>query len=130
MDEKYSIYSKFNLEQHKKTFVNYLEVIVLEDGTVQYAIPSHQEAGIRLACQKLGVDRKTLNDMCPREYWFDFLNWLSMISGVMFVWNEFVMVNEPTRKQIAILKKMKMSGVYKGTIPLISATKGEKQKNG
>ena len=39
----YDIYCAFDLEKHKQTYVQYLEVVILEDGTVEYAVPSHQE---------------------------------------------------------------------------------------
>lgn len=81
MDEKYSIYSVFDVEQHKKTYVNYLEVIIGEGGKVAYAIPSHQEALIKIACRKLGVTRQELNAMCPKDYCFDFMTWLCTITG-------------------------------------------------
>lgn len=46
----YDIYCAFDLEKHKQTYVQYLEVVILEDGTVEYAVPSHQEKLIALAC--------------------------------------------------------------------------------
>ena len=67
----YDIYCAFDLEKHKQTYVQYLEVVILEDGTVEYAVPSHQEKLIALACQKKGVSRQELNDLCPREYYYD-----------------------------------------------------------
>ncbi|GAB6761703.1 hypothetical protein [Bacillus cereus] len=33
----------FDIETHKKCFVDYLEVVIDEEGTVMYATPSHQE---------------------------------------------------------------------------------------
>lgn len=36
----YDIYCAFDLEKHKQTYVQYLEVVILEDGTVEYAVPS------------------------------------------------------------------------------------------
>lgn len=50
----YDIYCAFDLEKHKQTYVQYLEVVILEDGTVEYAVPSHQEKLIALACMKKG----------------------------------------------------------------------------
>lgn len=34
-----------------------------------------KEKLIALACQKRGVTRQELNDLCPREYYYDFLTW-------------------------------------------------------
>ena len=44
----YDIYCAFDLEKHKQTYVQYLEVVILEDGTVEYAVPSHQEKLIEI----------------------------------------------------------------------------------
>lgn len=123
--EEYSVYSKFDLEKHKARYINYLEVVVLPDGSVEYAVPSHQEKMIDLACRKLKVSRQELSDMCPREYYFDFLLWLSMMSGGMAVWTYRCFCAEPTKAQIATIRRMKIAGVYKGTIPVISRKTGE-----
>ena len=111
----YDVYSDFDLEQHKKHFVNYLEVMIDEQGEVHYAVPSHQEWAIAASCEKLGVSRQELGDMTPREYYFDWMNWLLMQCGCVAVWNEFYMGN-PNRKQMAALRKLKMGGVYKGAL--------------
>lgn len=76
--EKYGVYSEFDLEQHKKHFVHYLEVMIDEEGVVHYAVPSHQELAIARACECLGVNRYELSVMTPKEYYFDWLNWLLM----------------------------------------------------
>ena len=123
--EEYSVYSKFDLEAHKACYINYLEVVVLPDGSVEYAVPSHQEKMIELACRKLMISRRELTDMCPKEYYFDFLAWLSMISGAMVVWTNHCFCAEPTRAQMAAIRRMKIAGVYKGTIPVTSRKKAE-----
>lgn len=55
---EYSIYSDFDMECHKNTFTNYLEVVIGENGKIMYAVPSHQEKLIKLACEKLNVTRE------------------------------------------------------------------------
>lgn len=116
----YDIYCAFDLEKHKQTYVQYLEVVILEDGTVEYAVPSHQEKLIALACQKRGVTRQELNDLCPREYYYDFLTWLCMQANAVAVWNNDCCYGPSiNRKQIGTLRKLKMAGVYGGTIPKI-----------
>lgn len=117
MSEIYSINSKFDVEQHKKTYIDYLEVIIGEDGGIAYAIPSHQESMINVACLKLGVTRQELNAMCPKEYYLDFMTWLCKITGCCAVWNEFVIGYEFSDKQIEALETLKEHGVYKGVIP-------------
>ncbi len=113
--EKYDVYSEFDLEKHKKTYVDYLEVMIGEGGDVHYAVPSHQEYAIWAACQKLGVTRYELCEMTPEEYYFDWLTWLLRQSGMIAVWNDRY-IGEANKKQKNVLKRMKLSGVYKGVI--------------
>lgn len=42
-NEQIVLNGPFDIETHKKTFKNYLEVIILENGRIVYAVPSHQE---------------------------------------------------------------------------------------
>ena len=114
---EYNLYCEFDLEKHKETYVMYLEVLIDPDGKVMYAVPSHQEKAIKIACQKLGVTREELNRMCPREYYFDFMRWLCKISGVMAVWTHDCEYWEPTVKQIGKLRQLKMEGLHTGPIP-------------
>lgn len=69
MNDGYSVYSDFSVEKHKQTFIHYLEVVIDENGKIMYAVPSHQEKMISLACEKLNVTREELNTICPQEYY-------------------------------------------------------------
>lgn len=86
--EKYGIYSEFDIEKHKETFINYLEVIVHEDGEVCYAIPSHQEYLIKLGCELLECDRDTFFNLCPEEYYCDYMRWLCGVTKCVSVWTQ------------------------------------------
>ena len=121
----YSIYHKFDLEKHKKTFVKYLEVVIDAEGEVHYAVPSHQEKAIRMTCKKLGVSRDQLMAMVPRKYWCDMFTWLCMVGELVLVWNGSCEYYEPTVKQIGTLRRLKMGGVYTGPIPHTSGNGGE-----
>lgn len=113
----YGLHSGFDIEMHKATFTNYLEVIIAADGTVMYAVPSHQEKAIALAEKELGMSRKEISDMCPREFYFDYLRWLLSLTGAVAVWNDAVEAPALTRKQEAALRRLKMAGLYRGMIP-------------
>lgn len=115
--EKYDVYSEFDLEQHKKHFVNYLEVMIDENGKVHYAVPSHQEWAIAEACKRLGVTRKQLGDMTPPEFYFDWLNWLLAQCKGVAVWEDFYIAPEVNKRQYAALRRLKLGGVYKGNLP-------------
>lgn len=105
----------FDIEKHKKTFTDYLEVIILEDGTIVYAVPSHQEKLIAIACEKLEITRNQLNDRCPVEYYFDFMNWLCQITNCISLWNER-MEGIPNEEQLKSVKKLIEEKLYYGSI--------------
>lgn len=113
MNTEYSIYSEFDIEKHKETFINYLEVIIHEDGTVHYGIPSHQEYLINLACRQLACSREQLDKLCPREWWGDFLRWLCGITNSVSVWNTHIEYYTLNDKQISTINKLKAAGLLK-----------------
>ena len=105
----------FDLDIHKKTFVNYFEVILREDGTVEYAAPSHQEKLIAIAMEKLKVSRQELYNSCPPEYYFDVIVWLCKITGCVSVW-ETMYMGTCNEAQVHKLKELQNHNLYKGTI--------------
>lgn len=123
LEEEYNLYSKFDIQKHKENYINYLEVLILENGEVEYAVPSHQDKALVLACKKLNKTKKEIEDMCPREYYCDYLTWLLGITGSISVWGTndeyFIVYKTINKKQIATLKKLKKHGLYKGNIPII-----------
>ena len=123
LEEEYNLYSKFDIQKHKENYINYLEVLILENGEVEYAVPSHQDKAVALACKKLNKTKKEIEDMCPREYYCDYLTWLLGITGSISVWGNcsehFIVYKTINKKQIATLKKLKKHGLYKGNVPII-----------
>lgn len=113
MDTMKILNSPFDIEVHKATFVNYLEVVILEDGTIEYATPSHQQKMIALACSRLNLTRDELYSMCPREYYFDVVTWLSQITGAIAVW-DFKYEGIANETQLATLDMLRNEGLYKG----------------
>ena len=111
----------------KARFINYLEVIVDAEGRVMYAVPSHQEKLIDLACQKLGVTREGLYAMTPQEYYWDFMTWLCQITGCIAVWTRGCTGVRVTQKQRATMRRLKMEGLYKGAIPFRNEKGGGKR---
>lgn len=91
---KYDVYSDFDLQKHKETYINYLEVILFPDGHIEYAVPSHQEKLIRICCEKLNVSRETLFEMCPPDYFFDVCTWLCTISGCVSLWTDHYIASD------------------------------------
>lgn len=119
MKTEYDLNSKFDIEQHKKKYVNYLEVIIFPDGHIEYAVPSHQEKLIAVCREKLRVSRDELNDRCPEEYYCDFITWLCNISECVSVWNDFIIKSDcipMTSQQIRSLNQLKEAGLYGGNV--------------
>lgn len=119
----YNLYCDFDIEMHKKTYINYLEVVIRADGTVEYAVPSHQEKLIKISCEKLGISRDELENSCPSEFWCDYLKWLCIQSGCVAVWNYYCQYESITTKQIVALRKLKNEGIYFGKVPELSRKK-------
>ena len=117
VEEGYSVYSEFDFDKHKEKYVNYLEVIIDKDGVVHYAVPSHMEKLIKIACQELGVDRDGLNKMVPRKYYCDMLPWLCMVTGAVSVWTYSIDYHSITEKHYQTLLKLQEMGIYKGLLP-------------
>lgn len=115
---EFDIYCDFDIEKHKETYTNYLEVLILENGTIVYAIPSHQMKAEQICCEKLNINKEELLKLCPPMYYFDYLTWLLNTSGAVAVWNDFYRCgyNGLNRKQKAKLKLLKINGLYKGVI--------------
>jgi len=109
------LHMPFNIQTHKETFKNYLEVIIDEEGVVHYAVPSHQEFLIaHLVKTKYGT-REALNDAVPREYWFDMMTWLCNESGMVSIWNDRYH-GEPNEAQRIAMAQLKEAGIYVGEV--------------
>lgn len=93
VDEYEVLHSKFDIKVHKKTFVNYLEVIMMPDGQIEYAVPSHSEKLISVAMKMKNCSRSKLYDMCPEEYYFDVNTWLCNETGCLAIWDNRVVGN-------------------------------------
>lgn len=119
----YDLYSEFDHVQHKATFTNYLEVVIDEMGKVHYAVPSHQERLVEMACKRTGMTREALSSSCPREYYFNYNVWLGMMAHAVPVWNEGVEADYMNKKQVQALRKLKLCGLYKGNVPLTLPSK-------
>ena len=116
MNVEYTLYSDFNLEMHKKTFINYLEVIIHADGTVKYAIPSHQEYLIKFGASQSNLSREEFQDLCPKEYWCDYLTWLCMQTGCVVVWSCGYKAATVTAEQCSVLNDFIANNIMKNIV--------------
>lgn len=90
----YDLHSEFDIEKHKQTFINYLEVVIFPDGHIEYAVPSHQEKLIEVCQNILDISRDELAKRCPPEYYFDFIVWLCNVSHCVSVWDTYIVCSD------------------------------------
>lgn len=107
------LHSPFDIETHKRTFVQYLEVCLDETGHVHYAVPSHQEWLIQHACNKHNMTREELENSCPRERWADYMLWLTEQTSCIAVWDGGFIGRSNYMQQVT-LTMLKANGVYFG----------------
>lgn len=123
IDRQAILHSPFDMKTHKDNFINYLEVVILEDGTIEYAVPSHYKKLEKICCKKLGLKYDELYNESQGlldhyesiyrsyiNYWND---WLLGISGAIMVWNDRY-VGIANEKQLQRLKELKDYGLYFG----------------
>lgn len=113
----YSIHSEFDIQKHKETYTNYLEVIIHPNGKIEYAIPSHQYKLEMIASSERNVSIKEIRDMCPECYYCDYNIWLCSITGCILVWTNYLQYYKVTRTQSNTLRKLKIAGLYNYQIP-------------
>ena len=112
MNKTYDMYSEFNLEKHLETFVDYFEAIILPDGKIEYAIPSHQEKLIALAMKKRDMSREEYLNSVPEEYYANFLYYLLLDTGCISVWScGYAAAENITEKQKEVLKVLILIGI-------------------
>ena len=110
----YDLYSEFDIQKHQETFKDYLEIIILPTGRIEYAVPSHQEKLIAIAMEKYHCSREKILTMCPPDMYSDFLTWLQHITGCIAVWTEFH-TGKPNRFQRIALQKLQKAGLFTPT---------------
>jgi hypothetical protein len=98
----YGLDSPFDMEMHKRTFINYMEAVILPSGEVQYAVPSHQEKLIAIfLADNNHLTREQLWEIIP--IWVDVIAWLQKYTGCISVWSDFYAGDPTTPEQKATL---------------------------
>lgn len=109
------LHGDFDINTHKETFVDYLEVIITPEGKVLYAIPSHLEKLIEIYMNMRGyTDRQIVYNeiMDSMEAPIDFL---TKNTGCASVWfNGYI--GDANDVQISKLRELRVAGVYRGEI--------------
>ena len=118
MDEQQRVlHSPFNIVTHKKTFVNYLEVVIDDKGEITYAVSSHMERLIEIYMERHNMTREQITNKLiydpPWEYGLDMALYLCDKLNCICVWFEGYK-GKPNQIQLNKLKTLRLSGVYHG----------------
>lgn len=97
----------FNYKTHRENFMDYLEVVILKDGTIEYAVPSHQQKLIDLYCENHGINNSELWNMIPITE--SPVDWIIYNEGIISVWYSFILRPKTiTEEQENALEKLVM----------------------
>lgn len=107
---------QFDIATHLETFTNYLEVIILPDGTVEYAVPSHQQKLEHIIASMYHITPDQINDDMPRRYWTSVIDYYVGLSHCVSVWTRFI-IGIPNTPQHDTLMSLRAAGLYLGEIP-------------
>ena len=121
-NEELLLQSPFNLERHKKIFNNQLKVVILENGKIEYAYPSHRLKITEVIAKKHNITQKQVAALCPPLYRSEYFYWLCVEANAIMVWNKYY-IGDLNAAQLDTLTILKKSGLYKGNIELINFKK-------
>lgn len=110
------LHGDFDMTLHKEIFTDYLEVVIYKDGKIEYAVPSHTNKMAEIYMKQCGLSNiREAMDRIPPEYYGAMIEWFNIQTGAICVWSNGFM-GQANRKQLAVLRKLKMFGIYKGPI--------------
>lgn len=106
---EYNLHSKFNYKKHSETYICYCEVVIMPNGTVHYAVPSHLEFLMNTYCTKHNVTRKELYNYLYHEYTLLPIDFLLEKLHAVCVWYNYY-EGRPNKKQQRVLNKLQDTG--------------------
>lgn len=109
-------YSEFDLSEHIKHYINYCEVCIHSDGSIHYAVPSHQQYLERYQQTKLGLTHEEFLNSVPQEYYFDYLYYLAYQTNCVIVWTQGYFGINMTEEQKDSLTQLVEAGLVRDTI--------------
>lgn len=106
-NKEYDVYSDFNITEHSKNFINYLEIVISSEGKVYYAVPSHTMFLENLIKEQYG-EQKFKEIIEQPDAYYDYATFLCSYTGYCLVWNDFYICGKKglTAEQKAILKQL------------------------
>lgn len=123
--DRYEVLQKpFDVNIHKKVFVNYLELVITEDGIPHYANPSHTEYLYKLACDKLNMTRNEIDQyIISHGLVADFVEWMIDQTNAVLIWFDFYK-GKPNQKQCDTINMLIKEGVMFHEMVSIDNDKG------
>lgn len=113
------LHSAFDIETHKATFIDYLEVVIDEHGTIHYAVPSHQMKVTEIGMKKYNISRNDLREMivgkCGGSIFYVDLEAMCNVCGCVAVWNDYH-IGRSNKDQRQALIHLRKAGLYRGAI--------------
>lgn len=111
MDQLEVLKRPFDIETHRATFRNYLEVVIFPNGAIVYAVPGHIEVMERFLTLR-GVDFTV--DSHPS--WCSYDEWLMERTGCVCVWTQGYM-GKPNERQLESLRTLVDTGLLRTERP-------------
>lgn len=110
----YNLHCKFDYKKHNETYFYYCEVIILPNGTVHYAVPSHSEFLKKYIATKQHIPEKDvykyLKDKYQQSafilYGLDTL--LDETKAIAVYYNTYY--GTPNKKQLKVLQRLQDTG--------------------
>ncbi len=110
---KYGMRCKFDVELHKKYFPDSLSILILSDGSVEYAYPSATAKLIQID----GHSEKQIRKECPREYKRSIDLYLCYKLNCIYVNREHITPIQLTKDQLSTLRQLRSEGIFVGKVP-------------
>lgn len=106
------LHSPFDIATHKSTFINYLEIIIRQDGTPEYAVPSH----MRKLAEVYGKPWEDVyEEFLQERTGLDGIDWLCLKTRCISVWH-YRIQGLPNDAQLATLRRLHDAGLYIGLL--------------
>lgn len=95
-------------------WINYCEIIILNNGAIELATPSHQEKLIELYCKYEGITKEQFKKEFPRE--LDIVSFICEKYSLISIWYRQVICTKPNRFQKRTLDLLKKNGLISENI--------------
>ena len=117
MDD-YDVYSDFDIDEHKRHFTNYCEVIITPDGKIQYAVPSHQGFMEKYGAKLKGMCLDDFIYSCPKSMYARYQEWLILETGCIPCWNSGYIGDPNPRQKSALISLFEAGLVVNNKMPM------------